>query len=81
MSNEPEIEEKPINGLDEKNKKHGKITPFTRRIIVFSLALIAFWSIIGEVALVVLGYQTSEALLSIASVATGALAGGLLPGD
>lgn len=57
------------------------ITPSTRRLIVFSLAFIAFCSIATEITLIVLGYNTSEALLSIASVATGALAGGLLPGE
>ena len=82
MDDEPKVEEKPIDSLDKTtSKKNGKLTPFTRRMIVFSLAAIAFWSIVGEVVLIVMGFETSEALLSIASVATGALAGGLLPGE
>jgi hypothetical protein len=85
VDNESKIEEKPISSEEKQNKKanykNGNMTPFTRRMIVFSLGALAFWSIVGEVTLVVMGFETSEALLSIASVATGALAGGLLPGE
>ena len=53
--------------------------PLTRQLIVFAIGSIAVVSIASEILLIWLGHETSEALLSIASTATGALAGAMIP--
>ena len=57
------------------------VTPSTRRLIVVALGTVACLAIVGEIALVVYELPTSEALLAIATGATGALAGAMLPGE
>lgn len=79
---ENSTEEKPIEKIVVNNQsKSTSVTPVTRRIIIASLTLITLISILSEIYLVFSGIATSEALLSIASVSTGALAGALLPGE
>ena len=53
--------------------------PLTRQLLVFSIGSIAVICIASEIILIWLGHETSEALLSIASTATGALAGAMIP--
>ena len=55
------------------------VQPKTRRLIVYSLGGIALSAIGAETAIVLLGYDSSEALLAIVSGATGGLAGALIP--
>ena len=55
------------------------ITPMTRRMVVASLAIIALASIVGEVALVVMGRDPGEGLLSMGIAAVGAIAGLAVP--
>jgi len=57
------------------------ITPRTRRLIIASLAAIALVAIIAEVLIVLLGKSSSEALLTVAATAVGALGGIALPGS
>ena len=56
-----------------------KVKPETRQLIVLGLGSIVVIAIGAEIFLAWLGHDTSEALLAVASTATGALAGGLIP--
>jgi hypothetical protein len=51
----------------------------TRQALVLMLGSIVVLCIVAEVVLVIMTHETSEALLAIASSATGALAGAMLP--
>lgn len=55
------------------------IEPKTRRIIVVLLGFISIICVALEVLVVLMGRETSDALVSIAAVAVGALAGILIP--
>jgi hypothetical protein len=55
------------------------LTPYTRRLIVMALALIALVAIACEVALRLNDKESSEALLGLAAVAVGALGGMAVP--
>ena len=67
--------------MNEEVSKSGRITPQNRRAIIYALSTISLVAIIAEVFLTIIANQTSEALLSIASVGVGALAGAMLPGS
>ena len=67
--------------MTDEHSNGGRITPRNRRAIIYALSLISLVAIIAEVLLTVIANETSEALLSIASVGVGALAGAMLPGS
>ena len=56
------------------------ITPKTRRLIIASLAVVALTAIVAEVLIILLGETSSDALLTVAATAVGALGGIALPG-
>ena len=55
------------------------LEPATRRLIVVVLTLIAVVGVVAEVGLSIFAQQSSEALLSLSSVAVGAIAGMAVP--
>ena len=57
------------------------LQPQTRQQIIWVIGTIVLVAIIAEIVLTVFTEQTSEALLAIASVGVGALAGALLPNE
>ena len=57
------------------------MTPETRQVIIWALGSIVVIAISAEILLMWIGHETSEAILAIASSATGALAGLAVPGE
>jgi len=55
------------------------MSPGTRRLVVLVLGVIAMTCIVAEVILLMSEKQSSAALLSLASVCAGALAGLVMP--
>ena len=55
------------------------IQPGTRRLVIMVLGLIALTCILAEVFLALRGQTTSDALMALASVCAGALAGLVTP--
>jgi hypothetical protein len=58
-----------------------ELQPKTRQQIIWVIGAIVFVAILAEIVLTMFTERTSEALLSIASVGVGALAGALLPNE
>ena len=56
------------------------VTPQTRRNIIFALSVIALTGIVAEVIIVLLGNESSEALLTVVATAVGGVAGLAVPG-
>ena len=67
--------------MEPEKKQKATIRPVSRHILILCLGSIVVLCIGAEIVLVLLAQETSEALLAIASTATGALAGSLLPGS
>ena len=57
------------------------VTPQTRRNIIFALSVIALTGIVAEVIIVLLGNESSEALLTVVATAVGGIAGLAVPGS
>jgi len=57
------------------------VQPGTRRLVVFTLGLVSLACIIAEVMLSLYGKETSDALMSLASVCVGGIAGLVVPRD
>ena len=55
------------------------LEPATRRLIVVVLTVIAVTGVAAEVGLSIFAQQSSDALLSLSSVAVGAIAGMAIP--
>ena len=64
--------------MTESTSNNG-LEPATRRLIVAVLTLIAVTGVVAEVGLSIFAGQSSEALLSLSSVAVGAIAGMAVP--
>lgn len=65
----------------EVHRSTGGIEPSTRRWIVAALATIALAALVAEIILAIVESSSSEALLTVAATAVGALGGMAVPGQ